>query len=107
VLRLPRVGREEVDIANDNDEYAVGNDSKNKPLAEGEDNNKREYASAAHCAEIIILSAMPTEIMILSALADNIMLSVPPAESMILSALPAESIVCLRPESQRVSMPSH
>ncbi len=69
----------EVDIANTNNEYAVGNDGNNEPLPEGSDNNNDKYASAAHCAESIILSA----------LAESIMLSAPPAESMILSAPPA------------------
>ncbi len=58
--------------------------AKNEPLAEGDDNDNDEYASAARCAESIILSATPAESMILSALADSIMLSAPPAESMIL-----------------------
>jgi hypothetical protein len=31
---------EEVDIADDDDEYAIGNDGDNEPLAEGNDNNK-------------------------------------------------------------------
>jgi hypothetical protein len=97
---------EEVQIATDNDEYAVGNDGNNKPLAEGDDNNDNEYTSAARCAQSIILSAMPAESMILSALADSIMLSALPAESMILSAPPTDSISCLRPESQRASVPS-
>ncbi len=65
----------EVDIADDNDEYAVGNDGNNEPLAEGNDNEDGKYASAACCAESIILSAMPAESMILSALAKSIMLS--------------------------------
>jgi hypothetical protein len=29
---------EEVDIATDNDEYAIGDDGNNEPLAEGNDN---------------------------------------------------------------------
>jgi hypothetical protein len=81
----------EVDIANNNDEYAIGNDGNNEPLAEGSDNIDNKYTSAARCAESIILSAMPAESMILSALADSIMLSVPPAESMILSVPPTEN----------------
>jgi hypothetical protein len=97
---------EEVDIANDDDEYAVGDDGDNEPLAEGNNDDDVKYASAAHCAESIILSATPAESMILSALAESIMLSAPPAESMILSALPAESIARSRPESQRASVPS-
>ncbi len=97
----------EVDIADNNDEYAIGNDGKNKPLAEGDDNNNDKYASANRCTESIILSATPAESMILSALADSIMLSAPPAESVILPAPPAESIACLRPESQCASVPSH
>jgi hypothetical protein len=96
----------EVDIANHDDEYAIDNDNKNKPLAEGDDNDNNEYASAARCAESFILSVMPAESMILSVHADSIMLLVPPAESLILLAPPAESIARLRPESQRVSVPS-
>ena len=97
---------EEVDIADDNDEYAVGDDGDNKPLAEGNDDNDDKYASAACCTESIILSAMPAESMILSALAESIMLSVLPAESMILSVPLAENIPRSRPESERTSMPS-
>ncbi len=97
----------EVDITADEDEYAIGDNGNNKPLAEGNDNEDDKYASATRCAESIILSAMLTESMILSALAESIMLSAPPAESMILSVLPAESIVRLRPESQRASEPLH
>ncbi len=98
---------EEVDIAADDDEYAVGDDGDNEPLAEGNDNKDDKYASAARCAESIILSATATESMILSALAESIMLSAPPAASMILSAPPAESIARLHPESQCASEPSH
>ncbi len=98
---------EEVDIAADDDENAVGDDGDNEPLTEGNDNKDDKYASAARCAESIILSETPAESMILSALAESIILSVPPAESKILSAPPAESIVRLRPESQRASKPSH
>ncbi len=99
----------EVDIAANDDEYAVGDDGNNKPLAEGNDNEDDKYASAARYTESIILSVTPAESMILSALADaeSIMLAAPPAESMILSAPPAESIARLRPESQRASKPSH
>jgi hypothetical protein len=81
----------EVDIAADDYEYAIGDDGNNKSLAEGNnDNNKIDkYARAAHCAESIILSAMPAESMILSALAESIMLSLAPAESMLLSVPPA------------------
>ncbi len=54
----------EVDIANKEDEYAIGNDGNNKPLAEGNnDDNNNKYASTARCAESIILSATPTESM--------------------------------------------
>jgi hypothetical protein len=74
----------------DNDEYAVGNNGNNEPLAEGDNDNNDEYTSAACCAESIILSVMPAESIILSALAEIIMLSVPPAESMILSVPPAD-----------------
>ncbi len=70
----------EVYIANDGDEYAIGNDGNNKPLAEGDNNNDKEYASVAHCTESIVLSAPPAESMILSVLADSIMLSALPAE---------------------------
>ncbi len=97
---------EEVDIANNKDEYAVGEDGNNELLAEGNDDNDDEYASAARCAESIILSATPAESMILSALAESIVLSAPPAESMILSVPPAESIARLHPESQCTSVPS-
>jgi hypothetical protein len=96
----------EVDITNDNDEDAIGGDGDNELLTEGNDNIDDKYASAARCAESIILSATPAESMILSALADSIILSVPPAERMMLSAPPAESIACSCPESQRLSMPS-
>ncbi len=97
---------EEVDIADDDDEYAVGDNGDNEPLAEGNDDDNNKYASAARCAESIILSATPAESMILSALAESIMLSAPPAESMILSAPAAESIAPSRPESQCASVPS-
>ncbi len=60
---------EEVDIANDDDEYAVDDDGDNKPLAERNGNDEDEYASASRCAESIMLSATPAESMILSALA--------------------------------------
>ncbi len=96
----------EVDIANNNDEYAIGNDGDNEPLAEGKDEADDKHASAARCAESIILSATPAESMILSALAESIMLSVLPAESMILSVPLAENIPRSRPESERTSMPS-
>ncbi len=96
----------EVDIATEDNEYAIGNNGDNEPLAEGNDNDDDEYASAAHCAESIILSATPAESMILSALAESIMPSALPAECMILSAPPAGSIAHLRPESQRASVPS-
>ncbi len=59
----------EVDIAANNDEYAIGDDGDNKPLAEGNDNGNDDYASATCCAESIILSVTPAESMILSALA--------------------------------------
>jgi hypothetical protein len=49
----------EMDIANDDNEYAVGDDGNNKTLAEGNDNDDDEYASAVRCAESIILSATP------------------------------------------------
>jgi hypothetical protein len=74
----------EVDITKDDKEYAIVNDRDNEPLAEGNNNGDNEYASAARCAESIILSASPTETMKLSALADSIMLSALPTESMIL-----------------------
>ncbi len=45
----------DVDIADNNDEYAIGNNDKNEPLAEGNDNNNDKYASAARCTESIIL----------------------------------------------------
>ncbi len=96
----------EVDMANGDDEYVVGSDGDNKPLAEGNDNDDNKYASTAHCAESIILSATPAESIILSALADSIMLSEPPAESMILSVLPAESLARSHRESQQASMSS-
>ncbi len=75
----------EVDNANDDNEYAIGNNGNNEPLAEGNDDNDDKYASAARCTESIILLATPAESMILSALAKSIMLSALPAESMILS----------------------
>ncbi len=75
-----------MDIANDNDEYAIDNDGNNEPLAEGKDEDDDKYASAACCTESIILSATPAESMIPSALAESNMLSAPPTESMILSA---------------------
>jgi hypothetical protein len=71
----------EVDITNENNEYAIGDNGNNKPLAEGDNNNDKEYASVARCAESIILSATPAESMILSVLADSIKFSVPPAVS--------------------------
>jgi hypothetical protein len=55
---------EEVDIANDDNEYASGDDGDNKPIAEGKDEDDHEYASAVCCAESIILSATPAESMI-------------------------------------------
>jgi hypothetical protein len=96
----------EVDIADDDDEYPVGDDGNIKPLAEGDDKDNDKYTSATRCAESIILSATPAESMILSALADSIMLSAPPAESIILSAPLAESIARSPPESQCASVPS-
>ncbi len=75
---------EEVDIANDDNEYAVDEDGNNKPLAEGNKYNDDKYGSAARCADSIILSAMPAESMMLSAFTESIMLSAPPDESMIL-----------------------
>ncbi len=95
----------EVDIANDVNENSIGDNGNNKPLDEANDNGDNEYASAARCTEIIILTATPAESMILSALAESIMLSMPPAESMILSAPPAERIARSRPESQCASKP--
>jgi hypothetical protein len=59
----------EVDIAADDDEYAIGDDGDNKPLAEGNDNEVNDYASTTCCAESFILLVMPAESMILSALA--------------------------------------
>jgi hypothetical protein len=47
----------EVDIATNKDEYAIGKDGNNKPLAEGNNNEDNKYASAACCTESIILSA--------------------------------------------------
>ncbi len=96
----------EVDIADNDNEYAVGIDGNNEPHAEGNDGVDNAYASTARCAESIILSATPAESMILLALAESIMLSAPPAESMILLVPYAESIACSRPESQRASVPS-
>jgi hypothetical protein len=96
----------EVDIANNHNEYAVGNDGNDEPLAEGNKDNNHKYASAAHCAESIILLATPAESMKLSAIAESIMLSAPPAENMILSVLPTESVAHLHPESECMSMPS-
>jgi hypothetical protein len=96
----------EVDIAAKDNEYAIGNDDNNKPLAEGKDKNDNKDASTTCCTQSIILSATPAESIILSALADSIMLSAPPTESMILSAQPTESIACLHPESQQASVPS-
>jgi hypothetical protein len=71
---------EKVDIADDNDEYAVDNNGNNESLAEGDNNDDDEQASSARCAGSIILPATPGESMILSELADSIMLSAPPAE---------------------------
>jgi hypothetical protein len=85
----------EVDIADEDDDYAVGNNGDNKPLAEGNEDDGDEYGSAARCAESIILSATPAESMILSAL-----------KSIMLSAPTAESIARSRPDSQRASVPS-
>jgi hypothetical protein len=96
----------EVDIANNDDEYAIGNNANNKPLAEGDDNNDDKYAGTLRCTESIILSAAPAESVILSVLAESIMLSVLPAEGIILSEPPNESIACSHPESQCTSNPS-
>jgi hypothetical protein len=96
----------EVDIANKDNEYAVGDDGNSKPLAEKNDDNDNKCASAACCTESIILSVTPAERMILSALAESIMLSTLPAESMILSVPLAESIARSHPESQQASVPS-
>jgi hypothetical protein len=50
----------EVDIAANDNEYAIGNDGDNEPLAEGKDNeDDDEYASATCCAASIILSVTP------------------------------------------------
>jgi hypothetical protein len=38
----------EVDIANNDNEYAIGNNGNNKPLAEGNDDDDDEYASGEH-----------------------------------------------------------
>jgi hypothetical protein len=97
----------EVDIADNSNVYAVGDEGDNKPLAEGDNDNDDKYASAVCCAESIIPSATPPESMILSVLADSITLSALPAECMILSAPPAGSIARSHPESQHASMPSH
>jgi hypothetical protein len=51
----------EVDIADNDDEYGIGNNGNNKPLAEGDNNDNDKYASATCCAESIILSATPAE----------------------------------------------
>jgi hypothetical protein len=40
----------EGDIANGKDEYAVGNDGNNKPLAEGDNNDDNEYAKDSNIA---------------------------------------------------------
>jgi hypothetical protein len=62
----------EVDTANEDDKYAVGDDGGNEPLAEGKDKDDDEYASAVRCAESVILSATFAESMILSALAERL-----------------------------------
>jgi hypothetical protein len=62
---------EEEEIANDDDEYAVGDHGNNEPLAEGKHEDDDEYASAARCVESITLSATPAESMIRSALAER------------------------------------
>ncbi len=54
-----------MDIDDNDDEYAIGKNGDNEPLAEGDDNNNDKYASAACCAESIILSATPAESMML------------------------------------------
>jgi hypothetical protein len=77
---------EEMDTANNNDEYAIDNNGDNEPLAEGNDNEDEEQASSAPCVGSTILSATPAESMILSELADSIMLSAPPVEYDTLSA---------------------
>jgi hypothetical protein len=46
----------EVDIADDGNEYAVGDNGNNDPLAEGNNDNNDKYASATR-AESIIHSA--------------------------------------------------
>jgi hypothetical protein len=90
----------EVDIATNEDDYAIGNDGNNKPLAEcNDDDNDDEYASAARCAESIILSATPAESMIPSALTESIMLSSAPAESMILEHSQNSFCACNTPKS--------
>ncbi len=89
---------EHLNITDDDDEYAIGNNVNNEILAEGNVDDDNENTSAARCTESIILSAMPAESMMLSALAESIILSALPAESMILSALPAKSIARLHPE---------
>jgi hypothetical protein len=86
---------EEVDMADGDNLYAVGDDGNNGSLAEGNDDKDDGYASTASCAESIILSGTPVESIILSALPESIY------------ALPAESIAHSRLESQNASMPSH
>jgi hypothetical protein len=76
----------EVDIANDNNEYAVGNNGDNKPLAEGNNDDNDKCTSTTCCAESIILSVPPAESMMLSMHAMSIILSAPLTESMMLSA---------------------
>jgi hypothetical protein len=60
----------EMDIADDNNEYAIDDNGDNEPLAEGDDNDDNKQASSARCAGSIILSARPPESMILSELVD-------------------------------------
>ncbi len=45
----------EVNIPDNNNDNVFGNTDNNEPLAEGDGNNDDEYASAACCAESIIL----------------------------------------------------
>jgi hypothetical protein len=49
----------EVNIVDDNNEYAIGNNGDNKPLAEGNDDDNDEYTSATCCAERIKFSVTP------------------------------------------------
>jgi hypothetical protein len=43
-------------MADNNDEYAVGDDGNNKPLAEGNNKDNDEYTSATCCTQSSILS---------------------------------------------------